>query len=84
MAVTLRRLGLWPATPDEPRSAYSVRFLKWLEAAMFAGGMSVTSFVECLRFRNDNTNDEVCLLPYLSQLSCDILHTDYCLTEKGN
>lgn len=51
-AVTLRRFGLWPASPVEPRCAYSVGFLQWLKALQLAAHVSVHSFIEAVRVKN--------------------------------
>jgi len=72
MGVTLRRLGLWPATATEPRCAYSIRLLRWLEALMLSGHLSVHSFVEAVRFRNGQSQQEV------SSLSIITIYLKYC------
>jgi len=58
-AVTLRRFGMWPATPLEPRCAFSIEFLLWLEAMVLGAHVSVHTFVECVRFRNGHMQNEV-------------------------
>jgi len=59
MGVTLLRLGLWPATATEPRCAYSIQLLRWLESLMLSGHVSVHSFVEAVRFRNGQSQQQV-------------------------
>lgn len=58
-AVTLRRYGLWPATPVEPLSAFTVGFLLWAEALLITGHVSVYTFVEAVRYRNKGTVRDV-------------------------
>jgi len=57
--VTLRRYGLWAATPTEARSAYSISFLKWAESMMVTSHVSLRAFIEVVRFQNGLDHYEV-------------------------
>lgn len=57
--VTLRRYGLWAATPTEPRCAYSINFLQWAESLMVTSHVSLRAFIEAVRFRNGVNHNEV-------------------------
>lgn len=58
--VTLRRYGLWPATPNEPRSAYSVVFLRRAESLMVSAHVSLSAIIEANRYDNRQNRNEVC------------------------
>ena len=62
------RFGLWAATPFEPRTAFSFGFLQWVEAAMLSCHVSVHSFVEAVRFKNNFSEETVCMLSWLLYL----------------
>ena len=57
--VTLRRYGLWAATPTEPRCAYSINFLKWAESLMLTAHVSLRAVIEAARFCNSMNQNEV-------------------------
>jgi len=57
--VTLRRFGLWAATPTEPRVAYTIDILQWAEALMLTSHVSLSSFLEAIRFRSGKMSIEV-------------------------
>jgi hypothetical protein len=57
--VTLRRYGLWPATPNEPRSAYSVVFLRRAESLMVSAHVSLSAIIEANRYDNRQNRNEI-------------------------
>lgn len=51
IAVTLARAELWPATPTNPRCAFTFNLLDWIEALMLECQVSLKDFCAALRFR---------------------------------
>lgn len=51
LAVTMARAELWPATPSNPRYAFSFSLLDWMEALLLEAQVSVKDFWNTLKFR---------------------------------
>lgn len=49
LAVTLVRLGLWPASPTLPRVAFSFDFMLTLRAMVLEGQISLSSFCNAMQ-----------------------------------
>lgn len=49
IAVTLARAELWPATPTNPRFAYTFKLLNWIEALMLECQVSLKDFCQSLK-----------------------------------
>jgi len=73
--VTLRRYGLWAATPSESRCAYSVTFLQWAEALMVTSHMSLQAIIEATRFCNRQDHREVSTACYRQLFQNGLLHS---------
>ncbi len=52
LAVTLSRAKLWPATPSNPRLAFSYGLLDLAEALLLECQVSLKDFSNALKFRN--------------------------------
>lgn len=51
LAVTLSRAELWPATPTNPRYAFSFALLEWAEALLLEAQVALKDFCNSLKFR---------------------------------
>lgn len=51
IAVTLARAQLWPATPTNPRLAFTFNLLTWMEALILECQVSLKDFCSALKFR---------------------------------
>lgn len=51
IAITLARAELWPATPTNPRFAYTFSLLNWIEALMLECQVSLKDFCNSLKFK---------------------------------
>lgn len=63
---TLLRYGLWPATADEPQTAFSIPLLELLVCLSLECQVSVEGFCNTLRWKNNLTLAEVSQLEVLS------------------
>lgn len=52
LAVTLARAHLWPATPQNPRYAFTFALLDWAEALLLECQVSLKDFCSALKFRS--------------------------------
>lgn len=50
-AVTLLRMDLWAASPKQPRMAFHIDLLKWLNGLLLHSHVSVKSFIDSLNAR---------------------------------
>ena len=51
LAVSLAKAELWPATPTNPRYAFSFTLLDWAEALLLEAQVSLKDFCKTLKFR---------------------------------
>ena len=51
LSVTLARAELWPATPTNPRYAFSFTLLDWAEALLLESQVALKDFCKSLSFR---------------------------------
>ena len=51
LAVTMTRAELWPATPTNPRCAFTFALLDWAEALLLEAQVSLQDFCKSLKFR---------------------------------
>lgn len=51
VSVTLARAQLWPATPHNPRYAFTFNLLNWMEVLMLECQVSIKDFCHTLKFR---------------------------------
>ena len=64
LAVTLSRAKLWPATPANPRFAFSFALFDWAEALMLECQVALKDFCNALKFRNPFSMLKVFYLHY--------------------
>ena len=51
VAITLTRANLWPATPSNPRYAFSFALLDWVEALLLECHVALRDFCNALKFQ---------------------------------
>ena len=52
LAVTLATAELWPATPHNPKFAFTFALLDWAEALMLECQVALKDFYNCLKFKS--------------------------------
>lgn len=52
--MTLVRLGLWPASPIEPTTAFTFELLDWWAACQLEGHMATKTFSSVVKLKNSH------------------------------
>ena len=78
LGVTLTRANLWPATPSNPRFAFSFALLDLAEALLLECQVAVKDFCNVLRFRNPFSMLKVSYLHHVSVHYYKLWFGNYC------